>query len=228
MLRHPGGTYIVVRDMRETQLVCDFIRGDLDAETLKAQFEGKCSEGFDPELHLQRVGVANQTTMLASESLEIAHVVGEAIADRYGDEELPNRFRSFDTICSATQDRQDAVMELMKDPPDLMIVVGGYNSSNTKNLARIAHLGAETTRTFHIETDRSVDPETKTIAHKRVSDGELVTESNWLPEGAISIGLTAGASTPDSLIGRTVERVLLTEGMDPADVLGGDRDSTGR
>ena len=225
VLRHPGGTYIVVRDMRETQLVCDFIRGDLDAETLKAQFEGKCSEGFDPELHLQRVGVANQTTMLASESLEIAHVVGEAIADRYGDEELPNRFRSFDTICSATQDRQDAVMELMKDPPDLMIVVGGYNSSNTTHLA---HLCAETTRTFHIETDRSVDPETKTIAHKRVSDGELVTESNWLPEGAISIGLTAGASTPDSLIGRTVERVLLTEGMDPADVLGGDRDSTGR
>jgi 4-hydroxy-3-methylbut-2-enyl diphosphate reductase len=108
-------------------------------------------------------------------------------------------------------------MELMQDPPDMMIVVGGYNSSNTTHLADLC---AETTRTFHIETDRSVDPEAGTIAHKRVSDGEVATECDWLPEGPISIGLTAGASTPDSLIGRTVERVLLTEGMDPADVLG--------
>jgi len=197
-------------------MVCDFIRGDLDAETLRAEFVGKCSEGFDPEVHLQRAGVANQTTMLASESLEIARLVGEAIAERYGDEELPNRFRSFDTICSATQDRQDAVMELMQDAPDLMIVVGGYNSSNTTHLA---HLCAETTQTFHIETDRSVDPDAGTIAHKRVSDGELTTESDWLPKGPISIGLTAGASTPDSLIGRTVERVLMTEGMDPGVIL---------
>lgn len=109
-------------------------------------------------------------------------------------------------------------MELMQDPPDLMIVVGGYNSSNTTHLA---HLCAESTRTFHIETDRSVDPETGTIAHRRVSDGEVVREAGWLPDGEISIGLTAGASTPDSLIGRTVERVLMTEGMDPAEVLAG-------
>jgi 4-hydroxy-3-methylbut-2-enyl diphosphate reductase len=218
VLRHPGGTYIVVRDMRETQMVCDFIRGDLDAATLRAAFEGKCSDGFDPEVHLQKVGVANQTTMLASESLEIARVVGEAMVDRYGEEQLPDRFRSFDTICSATQDRQDAVMELMQDPPDLMIVVGGYNSSNTTHLA---HLCAESTQTFHIETDRSLDPEAGTIAHRRVSDGEVVTEADWLPSGTVSIGLTAGASTPDSLIGRTVERVLMTEGLDPVELLRG-------
>jgi 4-hydroxy-3-methylbut-2-enyl diphosphate reductase len=154
--------------------------------------------------------------MLASESLEIARVIGEAIHDRYGDAELQERFRRFDTICSATQDRQDAVVELMQDPPDLMIVVGGYNSSNTTHLA---HLCSESTRTYHVETDRSVDPESGTISHRRVTDGEIVTENGWIPDGNVSIGLTAGASTPDSLIGRTVERILLTAGLDPAAVL---------
>ena len=218
VMRHPGGTYLVVRDMNETKMVCDFIRGTIDSETLLAAFNGKCSEGFDPDVHLQRIGVANQTTMLASDSLEIAAVIAEAILDRHGDEELPRRFRSFDTICSATQDRQDAVVELMHEPPDLMIVVGGYNSSNTTHLA---HLCAESARTFHIETDRSVDPEAGTISHRRVSDGEIAIEANWIPSGEVSIGLTAGASTPDSLIGRTINRILLTEGLDPAEVLAG-------
>ncbi|MFQ5529626.1 MAG: 4-hydroxy-3-methylbut-2-enyl diphosphate reductase [Gemmatimonadota bacterium] len=213
VLRHPGGTYLVVRDMVDTQTVCDFIRGEVDSETLLAKFAGKCSEGFDPDIHLQRMGVANQTTMLASESLEIARMIGEAIRDRFGDEELTQRFRSFDTICSATQDRQDAVMELMHEPPDLMIVVGGYNSSNTTHLA---HLCSESARTFHIETDRSVDPAEGTISHRRVTDGEICVEENWLPPGDLSIGLTAGASTPDSLIGRTVERILRTEGLESA------------
>jgi len=218
VMRHPGGTYLVVRDMNETKMVCDFIRGTIDSETLLATFTGKCSEGFDPDVHLQRIGVANQTTMLASDSLEIAAVIAEAILDRHGDEELPRRFRSFDTICSATQDRQDAVVELMHEPPDLMIVVGGYNSSNTTHLA---HLCAESARTFHIETDRSVDPEAGTISHRKVSDGGITIEANWIPSGEVSIGLTAGASTPDSLIGRTVNRILLTEGFDPAEVLAG-------
>lgn len=216
--RHAGGTYLVVRDMAETQAVCDFIRGRLDSESLLAKFAGRCSAGFDPDVHLQRMGVANQTTMLASESLEIARVIGEAILDRYGETELPQRFRSFDTICSATQDRQDAVMELMRNPPDVMIVVGGYNSSNTTHLA---HLCAESARTFHIETDQSVDPVSGAISHRRVTDGEIVTERDWLPGGDVSIGLTAGASTPDSLIGRTVERILLTAGLEPAEVLAG-------
>ena len=218
VLRHHGGTYVVVRDMTETQIVCDFIRGTIDSEALLARFAGKCSEGFDPDIHLQRIGVANQTTMLASDSLEIAAEIAEAIRDRHGDAGLSQRFRSFDTICSATQDRQDAVVELMHEPPDLMIVVGGYNSSNTTHLA---HLCAESARTFHIETDRSVDPAAGTISHRSVLDGELATEADWIPAGNISIGLTAGASTPDSLIGRTVKRILLTEGIDPADVLAG-------
>jgi 4-hydroxy-3-methylbut-2-enyl diphosphate reductase len=212
VFKHEGGKYIVVRDRDETDLLCRFIRGDAGVEEVEARFAGRTSEGFDPERDLQRIGVANQTTMLATESLAIARCVGEAIRDRWGEEELPDRFRSFDTICSATQDRQDAVLELMRTPPDLMIVVGGYNSSNTTNLAAIC---AQHTRAFHIETDRSIDPDRCTISHRRVQDGAVVEEAGWLPAGRdLVVGLTAGASTPDSLIGRTVERILRCEGAD--------------
>jgi 4-hydroxy-3-methylbut-2-en-1-yl diphosphate reductase len=212
VFKHEGGTYIVVRDRDETDLICRFIRGEAGVDEVRERFADRTSEGFDPERDLARIGVANQTTMLATESLEIARRVGEAIRDRWGVEELEDRFRSFDTICSATQDRQDAVLALMKSPPDLMIVVGGYNSSNTTNLAAIC---AKHTRAYHIETDRSIDPDRCTISHRRVRDGEVVEEAGWLPpEGALEIGLTAGASTPDSLIGRTVERILRCEGED--------------
>ncbi len=212
VFKHEGGKYIVVRDRDETDLLCGFIRGEVDETRIRERFADRTSAGFDPRRDLQRIGVANQTTMLATESLEIARCVGEALRDRWGDEELAERFRSFDTICSATQDRQDAVLELMRTPPDLMIVVGGYNSSNTTNLAAIC---TRYVRTFHIETDRSIDPDRCTISHKRVSDGALVEEADWLPAGAeIEVGLTAGASTPDSLIGKTVQRILRCEGID--------------
>ena len=217
VLRYEGGSFLIVRDMEEVELVCEYIRGNVDADTIREQFAGKTSDGFDPEVHLQRIGVANQTTMLATESLEIARVVGEAILDRWGEQELPERFRSFDTICSATQDRQDAVLELMRDEPDLMIVVGGYNSSNTTNLAKIC---AGYVPTYHIETDSSIDPVRGTISHKKVTTGDVVEDADWLPaEGPVEIGLTAGASTPDSLIGRTVRAILLTVGEDPEQVL---------
>ncbi|MEE9207039.1 MAG: 4-hydroxy-3-methylbut-2-enyl diphosphate reductase [Gemmatimonadota bacterium] len=211
--RHPGGHYLIVRDMAETERVCAFIGGDLEGAALLQMFRERCSDGFDPDRHLGRVGVANQTTMLASESLAIAHRIGEAIASRYGEESLPERFRSFDTICSATQDRQDAVLELIVDPPDLMIVVGGYNSSNTNHLA---HLCSERTRTFHIESALCIDPEAGTIDHKQIMGEKRFTDEDWMPAGPVEIGLTAGASTPDSLIGATMERILLLVGEDPA------------
>ena len=219
VLKHDGGSFLVVRNMVEVELVCDFIRGTVGADAIRTAFAGKTSEGFDPDIHLERIGVANQTTMLANESLEIARVVGERIRDRWGDAELQRRFRSFDTICSATQDRQDAVMELMRREPDMMLVVGGYNSSNTTNLANIC---SDHAPTYHIETDRSINPDLGTISHKQVATGEVVEESGWLPQaGDLEIGLTAGASTPDSLIGRTVERILLSLGEDPGLVLAG-------
>jgi len=213
VLRYPGGRYLVVRDMAETELVCGFIRGEVEASVIRERFVDRASEGFDPARDLERIGVANQTTMLASESLAIAARLAEAMSDRYGSEALPERFRSFDTICSATQDRQDAVKEMMKDPPDAMIVVGGFNSSNTNHLAALC---AESTRTYHIESARGIDVETGIITYKSAGGLDVREEKEWLPEGKVEIGLTAGASTPDSLIGETAQNILRLEGLDPA------------
>ena len=216
VLLHPDGRYLVIRDMDEAELVCGFIRGDVDATVVLERFGDRASDQFDPERDLQRIGVANQTTMLASESLAIAARLGEAIADRYGPDEMPERFRSFDTICSATQDRQDAVKAMMESPPDLMIVVGGYNSSNTNHLASLC---ARSTRTYHIEAADCIDLSTGAISYKPAGTQQPETAADWLPPGEIEIGLTAGASTPDSLIGDTVENILRIEGIDPETLL---------
>ena len=213
VLKYPTGRYLVVRDMEETDLVCAFIRGEVDAAVIQETFAGRASEGFDPDLDLARIGVANQTTMLASESLAIAARLGEATLDRYGADELPERFRSFDTICSATQDRQDAVKDMMQDPPDVMIVVGGFNSSNTNHLAALC---SESTRTFHIESALGIDAEMGVITYKLAGTMDVDSEEGWLPDGLVEIGLTAGASTPDSLIGQTAESILRMDGVDPA------------
>src|SRR5438034_905582 len=135
--KYPGGRYLVVRDMSEAREVCDFIEGAGSREQLLQQFAGKMSPGFDPARDLVRVGVANQTTMLSGESLAIAAELRKSMARRYGEAALPEHFRTFDTICSATQDRQDAVLRLIAEPLDLMVVIGGYNSSNTTHLAAI-------------------------------------------------------------------------------------------
>jgi 4-hydroxy-3-methylbut-2-enyl diphosphate reductase len=217
VLQYPEGRYIIVRDMDETDLVCAFIRGEVEASAIQARFADRISDGFKAERDLARIGVANQTTMLASESLAIAARLGEAIADRYGNEALPERFRSFDTICSATQDRQDAVKEMMSAPPDLMVVVGGFNSSNTNHLAALC---AESTRTFHIESARGIDVETGIITHKQAATGQIRAEEGWMPDGAVEVGLTAGASTPDSLIGETAQNILQMDGVDPAVIEG--------
>ena len=213
VLKYTTGRYLVVRDMEETDLVCAFIRGEVDAAVIQETFAGRASEGFDPARDLARIGVANQTTMLASESLAIAARLGEATLDRYGADELPERFRSFDTICSATQDRQDAVKDMMRDPPDVMIVVGGFNSSNTNHLAALC---SESTRTFHIESALGIDAEMGVITYKLAGTMEVNSEEGWLADGLVEIGLTAGASTPDSLIGQTAESILRMDGVDPA------------
>ncbi len=214
--KYADGKYLIVLDMEEAELVCAYIRGELERDAFMERFAPCCSDGFDPDRDLERIGVANQTTMLASESLAIAARLGEAIADRHGDAELPERFRSFDTICSATQDRQDAVREMMTEPPDVMIVIGGYNSSNTTNLA---HLCARHTRTYHIEDAACIDPPGGTITHRAENGQETMHHAGWLPGGDVQIGLTAGASTPDSKVGETIERALRTAGYDPAEVV---------
>ncbi|MDQ3388584.1 MAG: 4-hydroxy-3-methylbut-2-enyl diphosphate reductase [Gemmatimonadota bacterium] len=222
VFKHPGGMYLTVRDMAEARRVMDYIEGvpgALSREALLAQFAEKSSPGFDPDLHLRKIGVANQTTMLSGESLAIAAEVGRSLERRYGREpnfDLAAHFRSFDTICSATQERQDAVVKLVsgeQGPPDVMLVVGGYNSSNTNHLAVLC---AGHAPTFHIADSTCIDPEAGTIRFKPNGSPfdapELVAE-DWLPDGTLTVGLTAGASTPNNKIGETVERVLRARGI---------------
>jgi 4-hydroxy-3-methylbut-2-enyl diphosphate reductase len=207
-----NGHYLVVLDRREATLACDYILGRGSREGFLKAFERAVSPGFDPDLHLQRIGCANQTTMLSSESLEIGEMFRAAISERHGREGLDSRFRAFDTICSATQDRQDAIIALLgAQTLDLMIVLGGYNSSNTCNLARIC---AERLPTYHVaEPESLVSP--VEIQHKPAGGKHPVSAHGWLPDGPLTIGLTAGASTPDNLVERVIRRLdILANGGD--------------
>ena len=208
--KYPGGRYVVVRDMGEARLVCDYIEGRGDRDALSARFGSAMSPGFDPDRDLVRVGVANQTTMLSGESLAIAAEVAKSMARRYGDAALPEHFRTFDTICSATQERQDAVLKLIAEPLDLMVVIGGYNSSNTTHLAAICH---ERVPTYHIEDAAGIDPEAGTVRFRPVGSKAEETKGDWLPAGRVVIGVTAGASTPNNKVGETIERIAATRGL---------------
>src|SRR6476661_7265472 len=184
--RYPDGQYLVVRDMSEARHVCAYIEGNGTRDEFMIRFVRAASPGFDPDLHLRRIGVANQTTMLARESLAIGEEVGRAVERARGADARAADFRSFDTICSATQDRQDAVKELLAQPLDVMVVVGGYNSSNTISLAAIC---AERVLTYHIEDADAIDPEQGTIRHKPIGRAEEVS-SDWLSQaGSVRVGL---------------------------------------
>lgn len=214
--KYDGGKYIIVRDMDEGELLFDYIAkrpGHLSREAFIEHFAEKSSPGFDPDADLEYVGVANQTTMLAKESLAIGWKVHEAMVERFDEEHASTHFRSFGTICSATQERQDAVAEMMEEPPKLMLVIGGYNSSNTNHLA---HLCRQHTTTFHVEDATCIDVDTGTIRHKPELDptAEELVEDQWLPEGPFDLGLTAGASTPNNKIGEALLRILEIRGID--------------
>jgi len=205
-----GGHYLIVRDREEASLVADYITGRAtDREAFLERFRLALSPGFDPDVHLDKIGLANQTTMLTSESLHIAGILLDAVSERWGADQVLRRFRNYETICSATQERQDAIISLLEKPLDLMIVIGGYNSSNTNNLARIA--GGRVT-TYHIDAADGIRPG-NVIRYKPVEANDPVEKSDWLPPGQVHIGITAGASTPDSEIGETIARLLTERGI---------------
>ena len=214
--KYPAGRYLVVRDMAEAHLVCDYIEGKWDRASFLDRFAAdRASPGFDPDLHLTHIGVANQTTMLARESLAIGEEVGQAMARAHGAAYRESNFRTFDTICSATQDRQDAVDELLLEPLDVMLVVGGYNSSNTLSLAAIC---ADKVTTYHVEDAEGIDPATGIVRFRPI--GLHMSEetcTGWMPSsGPVRVGITAGASTPNNKIGEAVSRIFQTRGIDPA------------
>jgi 4-hydroxy-3-methylbut-2-enyl diphosphate reductase len=213
-LTHAGGQYLCVRGVPEIELVCQFIRGTLAGPELMSHFDGAASADFDPARHLQRVGLANQTTMLMSETLKVQEILRRAMVDRYGEAGLDTRFRSFDTICSATQERQDAVLEMLDAGGlDVMIVIGGYNSSNTQALARMC---APRLLTFYIDSPQCVTD--AGIRHRAVGAHDETLAPGWLAAGDVRIGITAGASTPDSVVGETIERILALRGRTAADL----------
>nr|WP_228007328.1 4-hydroxy-3-methylbut-2-enyl diphosphate reductase [Cyanobium sp. LEGE 06143] len=209
-----AGTYLVVLDLAEAQLVCDYVllgNQNLSAEqrtaareAFMARFAKACSPGFDPDRDLIRVGVANQTTMLKSETEEIGRLVERTMLQRHGPAELNEHFLAFNTICDATQERQDAMFALVDEPLDLMVVIGGYNSSNTTHLQEIAV--SRGIRSFHIDTPERIGPGNR-IEHMPLG-GELTEESPFLPEGPIRVGITSGASTPDRIVEAVIERLI--------------------
>jgi 4-hydroxy-3-methylbut-2-enyl diphosphate reductase len=211
VMKYPGGRYLVVFDMAEARMICDYIEHDGDLAPLEARFRKAVSPGFDFARDLIRVGLANQTTMLSGESLAIADEVRKSIVRRYGAEAAVEHFRSFDTICSATQERQDAVVALLQEPLDVMVVVGGYNSSNTCHLAALVHLHG--VPTYHIEDAEAIDVDTGAIRHQPIGTKSEIVSQQWLGDSRI-IGITAGASTPNNKVGETIARVCAVAGVD--------------
>ena len=222
--------WIVLRDMSDADALCAWLRGEKTLAEFRSAFGGAWSAGFDPEKDLERVGMVNQTTMLASESREIAERVAAAVKARDSKPSAiscaestaacsgaatasaaspsPSRFRDFDTICPATQDNQDAVIELTQSTlPDVFVVIGGYDSSNTANLLRAARAKRGT---FHVQDPASIEP--AQIRHRDPKSGREVTTRDWLPAGPVVVGVSAGASTPDTELAEVVRRLCAAAG----------------
>ena len=203
------GHYLVVLTLADTDYVCDYIRHGGDKHAFLEKFRGAYSPGFDPDIHLKTIGVANQTTMLRGETEEVQRRIQRAIVDRDGNQGAAANFRFFDTICGATQERQDALRELLNVPMDLLLVVGGYNSSNTSHLAE---MGEEKLPTYFVLNASRLLSE-KQIRHYNLHERREVVAEDWLPKGPVVVGITAGASCPNNLIEETLIRLFQLRGI---------------
>ena len=211
-----SGHYLVVLNLEETDYVCQYIVNGGDRQEFLGKFKGAMSEGFNPDVHLKRVGVANQTTMMRGETEEVQRRIYEAIRQRDGDEEkAKENYRFFDTICGATQERQNALEMMLKEPMDLLLVVGGYNSSNTSHLAE---MGEVVLPTYFIRNATRMDS-AENITHYNLHQKQEIQTKNWFPKLPVIVGVTAGASCPNNLIEETILRVFELGGVDRDDVL---------
>lgn len=205
-------TYLVILNMAEAQYVCDYILNPAETPQERAQnreaflqkFANAYSAGFDPDTDLNCVGIANQTTMLKGETEQIGKLFERTMMRRFGPQNLNQHFLSFNTICDATQERQDAIFELVEEPLDLMVVIGGFNSSNTTHLQEISiERGIPS---YHIDSPERIGPGNR-VEHKPLNRELDITE-NWLPDGSIVVGVTSGASTPDKAVSEVVSRIF--------------------
>ncbi len=203
-----SGHYLVVFTLAETDYVCNYIVNGGNKQEFLDKFKGAYSAGFDPDVHLNAIGVANQTTMLRGETEEVQRRLKKAIETKFGREDVDKHFRFFDTICGATQDRQDALEKLLNDPLDLLLVIGGYNSSNTSHLAE---MGEAKLPTYFIKNAAKMISDTVIQHYDQHKHAEIETQ-NWLPGGDVIVGITAGASCPNNLIEDGIRRLFELKG----------------
>jgi 4-hydroxy-3-methylbut-2-enyl diphosphate reductase len=209
------GHYLIVLTLKDTDYVCNHIRHGGDKQEFLDRFKDAHSPGFDPDIHLEAVGVANQTTMLRGETEEVQRRIRAAVIDRDGPELGSKRFRFFDTICGATQERQDALSELLLEKMSLLLVVGGYNSSNTSHLAE---MGEVKMPTYFVRSASKLESAGQ-ITHYNLHEKREIVTRDWLPSGPATIGITAGASCPNNLIEETILRVYELRGVPAQEVL---------
>ncbi len=209
------GHYLIVLTLADTDYVCDYIRRGGDRQAFLEHFRGATSEGFDPDLHLRRVGVANQTTMMRGETEEVQRRVEAAVKDRDGTERAKQSFRFFDTICGATQERQDALRDMLASEMNLLLVVGGYNSSNTSHLAE---MGEAKLPTYFIRNASRLESRDRIVHYDQHAKCEVATD-RWLPAAPLTVGITAGASCPNNLIEETIIRLYELHGIEREQLL---------
>ena len=203
-----NGHYLVVFTLAETDYVCNYIVNGGNKQEFLEKFKGAYSAGFDPDVHLNAIGVANQTTMLRGETEEVQRRLKRAIETKFGPDKVDEHFRFFDTICGATQDRQDALEKLLAQPLDLLLVIGGYNSSNTSHLAE---MGEAQLPTYFIKNAAKLISE-KVIQHYDQHKHAEIETQEWLPNGNVTVGITAGASCPNNLIEDVIRRLFELKG----------------
>jgi len=199
-------TYLVVKDIKEARWVCDYIlnRGATKTEFIR-KFKNAHSDGFDPVKDLDAVGVANQTTMLKGETEAIGKLFERTMMEKYGVQNLGKHYFVTNTICGATQERQDAILKLIDEKPDIMIIVGGFNSSNTSHLQEISEVAS--IPSYWVDTADRIDTESNRISWK-TSCGEMRETENWLPQDSLTVGITSGASTPDKVVENVLEAIF--------------------
>ncbi len=199
-----AGKYLIVLNLKEAEYVADYILNGGNREEFLAKFSKACSQGFNPDTDLNKVGIANQTTMLKGETEQIGKLFERTMMKKYPPTELNQHFQSFNTICDATQERQDAMLELVEEKLNFMVVIGGFNSSNTSHLQEIAE--ERNLASYHIDSAKRILSE-NSIEHCQL-DGSVETTEKWLPDGKIIVGITSGASTPDKVVEDIIEKIF--------------------